>query len=113
MEVPSMGSLRDRIPWDVMEDDKCFKMRMDMPGMTKEDVKLSVEDGDLVVKAEHNIEEGEDDWSSRSYGSYYARIKLPENVDMNDIKAEMKDGVLKVTAPKAEGAKQRHEVQIE
>lgn len=108
-----MSNATNRTPWDVMEDEKCFKLRVDMPGMSKGDVKLSVEDGDLTMKAEHDTEKKEDDWSSRSYGSYNVRIKLPENVDFSGIKAEMKDGVLKVVAPKVEGAKQKHEVQIE
>lgn len=108
-----LRNANSRTPWDVMEDDKCFKLRMDMPGMSKEDVKLAVEDGDLVMKAEHKAEDEEDDWSARSYGSYNVRIKLPENVDPNGIKAEMKDGVLKVQAHKVEGKKEKLEVQVE
>lgn len=108
-----LRSANSRIPWDVIEDDKCFKLRVDMPGMSKEEVKLAVEDGDLVVKAEHKAEDEEDNWSARSYGSCNFRIKLPENVDPNGIKAELKDGVLKVQAHKVEGKKERHEVQVE
>ncbi|KAH7415961.1 hypothetical protein KP509_14G068800 [Ceratopteris richardii] len=111
-EPLSFGGLRSRTPWDAMEDDKCFKIRMDMPGMTKNDVKITVEDGDLVVKAEHNKSEGEDDWSSRASGTYNARIKLPDNIEIDAIKAEVKDGVLKVIAPKT-GTKQKREVKID
>ncbi|KAI5063939.1 hypothetical protein GOP47_0020609 [Adiantum capillus-veneris] len=114
LDAPTSSTgVKSRIPWDVMEDDKCFKLRMDLPGMSKQDVQITVEDGDLVVKAEHETKEDEDEWSARSYGAYHTRIKLTENVDVNGIKAEMKDGVLKIQAPKVEGAKEKHEVRIE
>ncbi|KAH7415958.1 hypothetical protein KP509_14G068600 [Ceratopteris richardii] len=112
MQATSTDGLRDRTPWDIVEEDNCFKLRMDVPGINKNDVKLSVEDGELVVKAEHVVEEGEDDWSARSHGSYSARIDLPEIVDIGNIIAEMKDGVLKVVVPKVEVVKQKHEIHV-
>lgn len=78
-----------------------------MPGMTKEDVKVWVEEKMLVVKAEKvakkkSPEEEEDgEWSAKSYGRYSCRIALPENVQFEKIKAEVKDGVLYITIPKA------------
>ncbi|KAH7415959.1 hypothetical protein KP509_14G068700 [Ceratopteris richardii] len=113
MEATSTDGLRNRTPWDIVEEENCFKLRMDMPGINKNDVKLSVEDGELLVRAEHVVEEGEDDWSARSHGSYSGRIDLPETVDVGNIKAEMKDGVLKILAPKVEVVKQKHEVHVE
>ncbi|MCO5567099.1 hypothetical protein L7F22_020784 [Adiantum nelumboides] len=112
-DTATRSGAKSRIPWDVMEDDKCFKLRIDLPGMSKQDVKITVEDGDLVVSAEHESKQDDDEWSASSYGSYHMRIKLPDNVDANGIKAELKDGVLKIRAPKVEGAKQKHQVQIE
>ena len=103
-----------RIPWDVVEDDKCIKLRVDMPGYTKDEVQLTVEDDELVLKADHEAKEEEDDWSMRSYGSCNLRIRLPENVDPSGIKAELKDGVLKVKAPKVEvNKKETHKVLVE
>ena len=85
-----------------------------MPGMTKDDVKVWVEEKMLVVKAEKvkktssengkvggEEEEEEGDWSAKSYGRYSSRIALPENVQFEQIKAEVKDGVLYITIPKA------------
>lgn len=103
----------NRTPWDVMEDAKAFRMRLDMPGLSKEDVKVDVVEGNLVVKGEHKGEDGEDDWSARSYSSYNIKIKLPDNVKAEAIKAELKNGVLRVMAPKMDDAKKRVEVHVE
>ncbi|KAK6252397.1 hypothetical protein QUC31_014117 [Theobroma cacao] len=75
-------------------------MRFDMPGMNKDDVKVWVEEKMLVVKAEKKGEE-EGEWSAKSYGRYNSGIALPENVVFEKIKAEVKDGVLYITIPKA------------
>ncbi|MCO5597183.1 hypothetical protein L7F22_051259 [Adiantum nelumboides] len=78
------------IPWVVMEDDKCFKLRIDLPGMLKQYLNITIEDGDLVVSAEHEAKHDDDEWSASSYGLYHMRIKLPDNVDANGIKEELK-----------------------
>ncbi|XP_074589470.1 small heat shock protein, chloroplastic-like [Curcuma longa] len=96
---------RGRIPWEIKEEQSVYRMRFDMPGMTKHDVKVWVEEKMLVIKAEKLPKEGEEeaaaDWSAKSYGRYNSRIALPENIDLGKIKAEVKDGVLYVTIPKA------------
>lgn len=103
---------RGRTPWEIKEGESEYKMRFDMPGMTKEDVKVYVEEKMLVLKAEktkkdsnsendgeNTVDEGE--WSAKSYGKYSFRIALPENIQFEKIKAEVRDGVLYVTIPKA------------
>ncbi|CAA2996534.1 Hypothetical predicted protein [Olea europaea subsp. europaea] len=101
------GFSRGRTPWEIKEGEGKYKMRFDMPGMTKEDVKVWVEEKMLVVKAEKEPkktgEDGEEDeeWSAKSYGRYSCRIALPENVEFEKIKAEVKDGVLYIIIPKA------------
>ncbi|MCD7467443.1 hypothetical protein HAX54_004874 [Datura stramonium] len=91
------------------EDNKSYKIRYDVPGLGKEDVKITVEDGILTIKGEHKEEkeEGSDDefWSSRSYGYYNNSIFLPEDAKADEIKAEMKDGVLTITIPRSERPK--------
>ncbi|WCJ38655.1 Small heat shock protein chloroplastic [Euphorbia peplus] len=102
----STGFGRGRTPWEIKEGENEYKMRFDMPGMTKEDVKVWVEEKMLVVKAEkimkNNVNgEDEEEWSAKSYGRYGGRIALPENVEFEKIRAEVKDGVLYITIPKA------------
>lgn len=99
---------RGRTPWEIKDGENEYKMRFDMPGMTKKDVKVSVEEKMLVVKAEKlakssegDGEEEEEEWSAKSYGRYSSRIALPENIEVEQIKAEVKDGVLYIAIPKA------------
>ncbi|KAF3431122.1 hypothetical protein FNV43_RR25852 [Rhamnella rubrinervis] len=97
------GYSRGRTPWEIKEGETEYKMRFDMPGMTKEDVKVWVEEKMLVVKAEKvkKSTEDEGEWSAKSYGRYSSRIALPENIQFDKITAEVKDGVLYITIPKA------------
>lgn len=103
---------RGRTPWEIKESENGYKIRFDMPGMTREDVKVWVEEKMLVLKAEKaekddkngdgNVEGGDEgEWSPKSFGKYSFRIALPENIQFEKIKAEVKDGVLYVTIPKA------------
>lgn len=91
-----------RVPYDIMEDDKSYKLRFDMPGLSKEEVKVGIEDGTLVIRGEHSEESQKDNWISRSQGSYNTRIILPDNVRLGETRAEMKNGVLQVYVPKVE-----------
>lgn len=101
-------------------------MRFDMPGMTKNDVKVWVEEKMLVIKAEKApkkkevqeknggvVAEEEEDWPAKSFGKYSTRIALPENVEFEKIKAEVKDGVLYVTIPKSSPASKILDIYVE
>ncbi|KAJ0099563.1 hypothetical protein Patl1_19877 [Pistacia atlantica] len=98
-ENPLLAGTRGglRRGWDAKEDEDALNLRIDMPGLGKEDVKVSVEQSTLVIKGEGG-KEGDDEESVRRYTS---RIDLPEKMYKTDsIKAEMKNGVLKVVVPK-------------
>ncbi|GAV73279.1 HSP20 domain-containing protein, partial [Cephalotus follicularis] len=112
MADPFAYSGRGRTPWEIKEVEGAYNMRFDMPGITKQNVKLWVEEKMLVVKAEkvpnktsggegNGEEEEEEEWSANSYGRYSSRIALPENVQFKKIKAEVKDGVLYINIPEA------------
>ncbi|KAH6771881.1 HSP20-like chaperones superfamily protein [Perilla frutescens var. frutescens] len=96
--APPMGQVR--------EHDDSYKLRYQMPGLGKDEVKITVEDGVLSIRGEHKDEkeeEGDDEsWSSSSYGYYNTSLLLPEDAKVDEIKAEMKDGVLNIVIPKTE-----------
>lgn len=103
MENPLLSATRGgpgagiRRGWDARETDEGLQLRVDMPGLGKEDVKVSVEQNTLIIKGEGEKEEGEQVSGRR----YMSRIDLPEKFYRTDeIKAEMKNGVLKVVVPK-------------
>ncbi|XP_010442642.1 PREDICTED: 23.5 kDa heat shock protein, mitochondrial [Camelina sativa] len=96
-----MGASGVRRGWDVKEKDDALHLRIDMPGLSKEDVKLALEQNTLVIKGEGKTEEGDGDVSGDDGRRFTSRIGLPEKVYKTDeIKAEMKNGVLKVMIPK-------------
>lgn len=87
---------------EVCERDGKLHVFADLPGMNKEDVKLSIEGDQLVLQGERRSshEEGQQGdaffHSERSYGSFYRSIPLPEGVDPQTVDASFKDGVLDV-----------------
>lgn len=94
----------------VKEQDDCYKLRYDVPGLGKDDVKITIHDGVLTIKGEHKEEEEEssDDehWSARSYGYYNTSLALPDDAKDDEIKAELKNGVLNIVIPRTEKPKQ-------
>ncbi|KAE9620206.1 putative small heat shock protein HSP20 [Lupinus albus] len=84
--------------WDVKETDDALLLRVDMPGLGKENVNVSVEQNTLIIKGAGDKEGENDEENIRRYSS---RIDLPEkHYKIDQIKAEMKNGVLKVIVPK-------------
>lgn len=105
------GASIARRGFDVKEDENGLFICMDMPGLSKEDVKVIVEQNTLVIKGE---ESKEGDGSGRR--RYSSRLELPSNLyKLDGIKGEMKNGVLKLMVPKVkeEEMKNVHEVKIE
>lgn len=94
---------------EVFERDGKLHVHADLPGMRKEDIKVNVEQDQLVISGERHSQHEEDErvkggyWhSERSYGSFYRTVPLPEGVDPATAQANFKDGVLEVSfdAPK-------------
>jgi HSP20 family protein len=94
---------------DVSEDKDNVIVKAEMPGMKKEDVKISIQDNVLTLKGEKKQEKEEKDANyhriERSYGSFSRSFTLPTSVKADKVKASYKDGVLNITLPKTEEAK--------
>ncbi|XP_066354334.1 26.7 kDa heat shock protein, chloroplastic-like [Miscanthus floridulus] len=121
---PAAATGEVRLPWDIVEDDKEVKMRFDMPGLARDEVKVMVEDDTLIIRGEHKEEEGDDEaakggsggdgwWKQRSVSSYDMRLALPDECDKSKVRAELKNGVLLVTVPKTEVERKVIDVQVQ
>ena len=97
-----------RIDWKETPEAHIFKA--DMPGLKKEEVKVEVEEGNVLqISGERSkeLEEKNDKWHrvERSSGKFMRRFRLPENAKMDQVKAAMENGVLTVTVPKEQAKK--------
>jgi len=89
---------------DFVEQKDQYEAHLDLPGMKKGDVKVEVHDGSLKVSGERKqeLQEEKDGYSryERSYGSFSRVVRLPQEVDENQISAKHEDGVLKIQMKK-------------
>ena len=104
--------LRDFQPhMDVSESDDAYAVAVELPGLEKKDIDLSITDDLLVIQGEKRAEAEEDDEErhrvERLYGRFQRAVRLPTPVEANRIEASFKDGVLRVRLPKAAEAAQR------
>ena len=96
---------------DVSEDDDEYLVTADLPDVEKDQVKVTVEKGTLTITGERMQEKEEGDKKKkfhrveRSYGKYLRTFRVPDDVAADDVKADFKNGVLKVHLPKSEEAK--------
>lgn len=94
---------------DIIENKDDFKIKADLPGIKKEDVKISFSDGKLSISGERAQENETKDAKchriERTFGKYYRSFTLPKEIKDDKIKADFKDGQLIVTIPKAEEVK--------
>jgi len=91
---------------DITEDEKEYLIRLDIPGMEKNDIKVNFQDGRLTITGERKSEEKEEkkDYvrQERYFGSFYRSFTLPEKIKEEAIEATFKNGVLKLVVPKGE-----------
>jgi HSP20 family protein len=89
---------------DLYETEAAFILEADLPGVKAEDVKVKIEDNDLILQGLRTLEKtashGQFHTMERSSGHFLRRMKLPESVDKDSIDAEFRDGVLRVIIPK-------------
>lgn len=92
---------------DVTEDDKAYLVRVDVPGVKKEDVEISI-DGNQVsisaeVKRESKMKEGKEIRHERYCGTSYRAFMLPHEIDDSKAQAQYENGVLELKLPKKAG----------
>jgi HSP20 family protein len=97
-------------PLNVHEDGEAIVVELEVPGLKAGDVEVSFENGELTLKGEKKFAAKENapvHRRERVYGSFTRTLTLPWEIVADKISAEMKDGVLTVTLPKAEASKPR------
>jgi HSP20 family protein len=94
---------------DIAEHDNDYIVKVELPGVAKDDVKITLESNILTVRGEkkHEKETKEENYHrvERSFGSFQRSFTLPTTVKSDKIDAVYKDGILTVSLPKAEEAK--------
>jgi len=94
---------------DIQEDDKGYRMEIELPGLTEKEIEVKVENNVLTIssKKEEEKEEEKKDYvlkERRSY-SFCRRFTLPKNITSDNIDASFKNGILSISLPKAPEAK--------
>lgn len=92
-------------PVDIVEEEDAYRLYADLPGLKKEDIAITVENGQLSItgerKAKHEgAKKGHFCHFERSYGSFTRTFNLPDNVDAGQIQAHYRDGTLELELKK-------------
>jgi len=94
---------------DVNEDDNGYHFQMELPGLTKDDVKISFKDDVLLVSGEKTADQKEEKknyhYYERRFGKFERAFRINSDIIVDKIDASFKDGVLMIDLPKAEIAK--------
>lgn len=94
---------------DVYEEKDAYVIKAELPGVDKKDISVDLKGRILVIKGERatDSEVKEENYyrRERTFGKFQRAFSLPESLDADQISADFKDGVLKITVPKAEEAK--------
>ena len=102
MDFPSFPKMLES-GCDVIDEGKQFRMKMNVPGLKKNEINLNVTDNSIEVTGEHKEEEKKKNYlrKERHSMSYYQTIPFSEKIVPGKVKAKVTDGVLDVTVPKA------------
>ncbi len=100
---------------DVIDRDKELVVRGELPGVEKDDVEVTISGNRLMIEAEREFEEVDEKEEfyrhELGYGKLMRTVALPEEVDVNNVRAELKEGILEITLPKIRAA-ERHTVKV-
>lgn len=118
--LPFEEMARERAEWtprfEMFRKDDQFVIRAELPGMTKENIEVDVDEHFVTIKGnkEKTFEEKKEHFfrSEFTYGNFFRRLPLPEGVEKNDVKAFFKDGVLELTFAAPELATETKRIEI-
>jgi len=110
---PSSELSESSLSWypsvDVKETKDEFVISAEVPGMSKDDIKINISDNTLTIKGEKKEEKKEENHNyhrvERRFGSFQRSFTLPTHIEDKKVKASYKDGVLTISMPKKEEAK--------
>jgi HSP20 family protein len=96
---------------DIYETKDDYVFKVELPGISKEDIKVELTGDNLTIKGDRKEEKEikKDDYhrTERFYGSFVRSFRLPKNADTQNMKAAMKEGVLELKIPKSEESKSK------
>lgn len=98
-------------PVDIQETEEGYRLTAELPGLTREDINITLENNVLRLSGERRLEKDVKKESyhriERSYGNFQRSFSLPHQVNGDKVEASFKDGVLTISVPKAEQARPR------
>ena len=101
---------------EVRENDKEYCVRIQLPGVKKEDINIEIDGNSLKISAEHKFEEVKDDECIHSsqfcYGKFSKSLELGKDIDTNHTECEYKDGILNITLKKISEKKETKKLSI-
>ena len=104
---------------DIIEKKDHYEMKVNLPDVKKEDLKVSLENGYLTIDVVINNEENEKEdgnyiLKERSYGSYSRRYYVGEDVEMKDVSGKLENGLLtlSIKKPNEEAVRKSHQIEI-
>lgn len=93
---------------NVWQDEQAFHMEAELPGVKMQDLELTLNGRELVLAGERKRGEGEKpEHDERRYGRFERRLRLPEDLEPDQVQASLENGVLRVTLPKSARARSR------
>jgi HSP20 family protein len=95
---------------DILETNEAFVFRADLPGVKPGDIDISFENGVLTIEGKAQPRQRQDQqftWQEYGIGTFYRQFTLNTPIEVDRIQAELRNGELKLTAPKAESARSR------
>lgn len=102
----------DHLPtFNVYDDGECFLVKATVPGVSKEDLELTVKDKQLMLRGERRIEEATQGSAyhrrERTGGRFNRVLDLPQEIDVEKVSAKFEDGILEIVLPRAASAAPR------